>query len=182
MSRGFVIPSQISPPIVAAAGALVFLGSASPSAEATATIDSVFSATYQNYLIKWNLVASTAAHLLMQMRTSAPATETATNYNNSSTFSDTTAASTGTQITSAVSQFGLVIVGGYTISAGTMMMNNPFAAAVTMTTYHCSGSNGKIGFVGQGYYSGATSYSGVIFSQNTGTMTGDIRVYGISNS
>ena len=176
MSRGFVLPSQISPPIVAAASALTLIKTQTiGTAVASTAVADAFSATYDNYLITLNGgVASANQNLTMTLGA------TATGYSN---------ARFGMNFSGSVAQGGdSNIAFWYT---GTIDTNTNFALITVFspflnkrTTYSSSGCNNSQGLNQVGMLANTTSYTAFTLTGGDGaTLTGGvIRVYGYSNS
>ena len=165
--------------VTASSGALVYVGGASPSAAATVSIDNVFSATYENYLIKYNLTFSASSGTRIQLRVGG-VTTAGTGYNSSFFYSLMTSAATGNVVTGAAAHW-LPSQSGQ-VSRGTIEIYQPFTAVQTSITFEGITEDGTYNMSGGGQHTGATSFDGLHFSLSTGTITGTIRIYGRSNS
>ena len=166
-------------PAAAATSGLTYVGGASPSAAATVSIDNVFSATYENYLIKYNLTFSASSGTRIQLRVGG-VTTVGTGYNSSFFYSLMTSAATGNVVTGAAAHW-LPSQSGQ-VSRGTIEIYQPFTAVQTSITFEGITEDGTYNMSGGGQHTGVTSFDGLHFSLSTGTITGTIRIYGRSNS
>ena len=169
-------------PVAAPAAGLTFLTSATPSAAADVVFDSVFSSTYQNYLIQGVLTGSADAGVQIVFR--AGGTDYTTGgYNYSVLYNDTSSVGgTGGATGQTSGKFANSGSSGTSVFSSYIM--NPFTAAPT--GYMTSGSR----FIGGSgartdFYGGlnvSTSWDGLKLYPDSGTFTGTIRIYGIANS
>jgi len=164
------------------AGALVYITGASPSASSAVNINNCFTSTYQNYLIVFNLLGSTATNLSMRLR-NAGTDVTSSNYSymgQSIQPNGTSGAwnnSNGTKWD--VNDLATVK------TTGTITMMNPqetnYTTAQVNTTRLTNGTTGR--FITQGFTNNASlSSDGFSIFPDSGTCTGTVRVYGIANS
>lgn len=163
----------------ASGGAVTFTGVSSIS------LNGVFSATYQRYLVTYSGGGSAAPGTACNLRLRASGTDASgANYfmQRSQFYGSAVAAVRSASQTS--------ITCGFWDSISTMeascVINKPFAAANTVFL-GTAGSNSDTGNNGQldgtyGSHSLTTSYDGITFLPGTGTITGLIRVYGYKNS
>lgn len=168
-------------PVAAPAAGLTFLSSSSPSAAATLTMDSVFSSTYQNYLLVGTFTGSADADVKINFRTSGT-----DNVNNSysfvSLFSNTSTVSAGGSTTGTDARFVNSGSSGTSVFSSTIF--NPFASL------HTGYISTQTRFIGTGighcdFYGGFNtnqSFDGFKLSCSSGTFTGTVRLYGIANS
>ena len=163
--------------VTASSGALVFLSGASPSAAATVSIDNVFSATYENYLIKYNLTCS--AQLYIRLRVGG-VTTVGTGYNSTYEYSLTTSAANAIVVNGGIGFWAPQ--GAANVTRGTFNIYQPFTVVQTSATFENMAEGGEYYFNGGAQHTGATSFDGIHFLLSSGTMTGNIRIYGISNS
>jgi hypothetical protein len=137
-----------------------------------------FSATYQNYRIVYSATQSASTPLKLRLASGASVISTST-YRRGGWFissGGSTASFFGSNAESSV------IVqqnsGGFTID-----IFSPFEAAVTHLAYDTVVIDGA-GYArisGLGHNTNATSYDGIEFSPDSGTITGTVRVYGYNN-
>ena len=163
--------------VTATASGLVYVGGASPSAAATTSIDNVFSATYENYLIKYNLTCGGA--LRMQLRVGG-VTTVGTGYN--TTYEYYLMTGTGNAIVVNTGLGHWAMQGAATVARGTVEIYQPFTASSTSATFENISETGEYFFQGGAQHTGVTSFDGLQFSLAAGTMTGTIRIYGRANS
>ena len=157
--------------------ALVFLSSASPSAAATVSIDNVFSATYENYLIKYNLTCG--GSLRWQLRVGG-VTTVGTGYNTTYEYYLMTGTGNAIVVNTGLGHWSMQ--GASTLARGTVEVYQPFTASSTSATFENISETGEYFFQGGAQHTGSTSFDGLHFSLAAGTMTGTIRIYGRANS
>jgi len=162
--------------VTASAGALVYVGGGSPAAAATTSIDNVFNATYQNYLITYNL--TTSSTMRIQLRVGG-VTTVGSGYNSSYQYLLMTGAGNGIVVNGAVGYWAFQ--GASVIARGSFTLYQPFTTSTTSATFQNVSEDNQYTFAGGAAHTGSTSFDGLHFSLTSGTMTGDIRVYGISN-
>jgi len=169
-------------PVAAPAAGLTFLSSSSPSAAATLTMDSVFSTTYQNYLLVGTFTGSADADVTIKFRTGG-VDNVNSSYSYVSLFNNTTTVSPG-GLTTGDTKGKFTNSGSSGTSVFSSTIFNPFASLhtgyITQQTRFIGGSLGQCSFFG-GFNVG-TSFDGFKLSTNTGTFTGTVRLYGIANS
>jgi hypothetical protein len=172
---------------VGVAPALVYLGGTTAAASASINVDSVFSATYQNYLVQVsNFTASVEDFWAIRLRASG-STITASNYsqagqlnaNNSDTIfirrSTNTNAWYGDLVTTASTN-------PQTIN---LWIYNPFATQTTRgNVQSAGGTNADFRLGNYAFnYNATTSADGIaLVPYVSGTLSATIRVYGIVNS
>jgi hypothetical protein len=164
-----------------AAGAdsgMTLINATSFSAVSNQTINSIFSSTYQNYVIYLQATISTATAVLFQMRTGS--TDSATNYR-TERFSASGATLTGDR-DADTSNINCFLNAADAIS-GVISLFRPFEAAATGFMSEISGMNGTSAHIlkASGAHTTATSYDGLRLYPGSGTMTGTIRIYGVKN-
>lgn len=156
---------------------LTYVGGGSPSAAATTSIDNVFSATYQNYLITYNL--TTSSTMRIQLRVGG-VTTVGTGYNSAYQYLLTTGAGNG--IVNNGSLGFWAFQGASAVARGTFTLYQPFATTTTSATFTNLSETNEYAFAGGAAHTGVTSFDGLHFSLTSGTMTGNIRIYGVANS
>ena len=160
------------------AGGLTFINKYEPSSASTQNMNDIFSSTYKYYKIVWSVVMSDSAELQMRLRVSG--SDATTNYNISqlrTTGASSSGASQETAIGAIPASFGATSG----IKQGEMIVFNPFTATKTGINYHHYSENASSGVCGA-LHTDSTSYTGCSFYPATGTITGEITVYGFNRS
>jgi hypothetical protein len=168
-------------PTPPAAGAFVFITSATPSAVASVAIDNCFTSSYENYLVHCDFVGSATNAPVMQLRAGG-ATATGSNYRYQEvSWANTT--STGGRAT--LTEWYLA---GYTSTDRAQIMiqvSKPQLSArtgvIVQSINDLGGTNHSLRMLNGGHTL-ANSYDGFVITPVSGTLTGTIRVYGIANS
>jgi hypothetical protein len=161
---------------------MVLLSNLSFSGVASQSFNNVFSATYDNYLIKFNNVTSSGSGISINARLRASGTDnTSSNYVRRYLLSYATT----TVLGGADTQTSFLGVGKASTSLAndaTFTIANPFG---TMTTtgisYSVTGGPTEAGLeLGITAYGTTvtTSYDGITFFPSSGTFTGSISIYG----
>jgi hypothetical protein len=163
---------------------LTLLNTTSFSAVASASVDSVFTSTYDQYKILVTL-SGVSADGLMQLQLRASGSTLATNYNYITFLRNTgDADGNGANAGNATIFCGRVDGGtnndSYCLD---ILVNNPFAAKLTTFTGNIIGRD-SAGLAQGGtltsVHTSATSADGIIFSVSAGNATGIIKIYGIN--
>jgi len=163
---------------------LVLLNTTTVSASATVTIDSVFSSTYDDYVIKIDLSVAANSAFNMVLRKSG-ATLTGSTYSCTYWYGYLKGTSSGQPYYSGT-YFAFhqanVCRGVY----GNFNINSPFLTAYTTGTHQAvqydNGSAYPYIFQGGFYDENARSADGFQLNTPSSTMTGTVRVYGVKNS
>lgn len=151
------------------------------TAQATVTIDSVFSSSYDNYLIQISGTSTATQNLRAVFRTSAPA-DVITNYTTGSVYTN---AGAGPFRSSAISGsvFLLPAIGqsnsSFTINIKDVALAKPTAADYTSFAVFSTEIETAIGGC---VNTNSAAYTGIKFYVATGTFTATIRIYGLRNS
>jgi hypothetical protein len=154
----------------------VYVGGTSFSAQSTVNLDSVFSATYQNYKIELFITSSNQVMLQYRLRVGG-ASNTTLNYSNQYLVCDNTSVLAARNTGQNIGDVGQMVLSG--ISFMEVSVFDPFSAAPTgmLTNTGC--------FVGEAYMrnqanvmKASTSFDGISFIPISGTITGTVRVYG----
>jgi hypothetical protein len=167
------------------AGGLVFIGSSTPSAVASASFNSCFSATYQNYRVLINYTSGVGADQMTTMRLRVSGTDSTTGYKSINVNSGTAGGVTGQTDTAGTDEWYVTYYNNGTGSTVAIDIQNPFTATPT-SSYTNSGYVSAIGnYYVQSSFSvnnASTSYDGFTILTSGTSFTGTIRVYGYSNS
>ena len=172
------IPAWSTP----AAGAMTFITRSTASAVATVTLDSIFSSTYDTYLVVIErLYNSAGAALYLQLRYGS-STETAGYY--------------GTSVNFAATQTQVVVAGAIqsTVASQTHAgQSSSFAIWFNQVgntnegaNWHGTGQSGGLGpgapFAYGGWEINARTYTGLIFSSASGNITAEFSIYGLAKA
>ena len=165
------------------AGGLVLLNTTTITATATTNVNSVFSATYQNYYINFTLSAATGGNVDLTFRLRASGTDATTNYSNERIYGYNGTVGE-TRNSGGTDDWPLAQTNNTAQGAFQMSIMNPFDAAPTKQFSQLMSTGAANGFqldLIAGYNSNATSYDGFSILSG-GTISGTLRVYGLKNS
>jgi hypothetical protein len=184
---------EIAPPAVGANNVLtlptdsiqpgiVLINTTSFSAASTVSVNNCFTSAYENYQIVFNFNGSTTGETLLRMRVSGTDTS-GTSYDSQRI--EGTSSSTGGAINTSTSSFNI----GYAASAATTFnaFTNILAPQLATNTSMISSALRDSGVGGLwpqsavGRLRNTTQYDGFTLFPTSGTMTGNIRVYGYRN-
>jgi hypothetical protein len=161
---------------------LTYISSSSPSGASSLTMDSVFSSTYQNYLLVGTFTGSADADVPIIFRTGGT-DNTNASYSYVNLFNNTTTVSPG-GLTSGATSGKFTNSGSSGTSVFSTTIFNPFASLhtgyITNQTRFIGSGIGQCGFYGG--FNTTTSFDGFKLAPSSGTFTGTIRLYGIANS
>ena len=173
------IPAWSTP----AAGAMTFITRSTASAVATVTLDSIFSSTYDTYLVVIeSLVVSSAGSTYIQLRYGSTTETGGSYYGTTINFAATTTSAViagATQSTMATSQ-------NATQTSNYAIWFNQVGNASEGANWHGTGQSGSLGpgaptLYGCWNITGRT-YTGIIFSTSAGNITGQFSVYGLAKA
>jgi hypothetical protein len=157
---------------------LVLLNTTSFSAVASQSINDVFSATYQNYLILGNLSGSTGNPGDFRLRVSG-ADNSTNNYIRQTINADSTTLAAATQTSTLWTQFFVYSTADTSIFEA--IITNPFATAKTGYFARSTQEGSSLKIQG-GYHNVSSSFTGfTLLAQSGNTITGTVRVYGYNN-
>ncbi len=145
---------------------------------ASQALNDVFSATYKNYKVFLNLTMSTSLELRYRFRIPGVGDDISTNYR---TRINTAATTYVFSINSQDAGLGILKTTNADPISNEITFFNPFETAIT------SGMGfANFGIVGSTLYQGfifndTTSFSGIRFFTSTGTISGQISIYGIKD-
>ena len=168
----------------ASAGSLILITTQAISGVTSQSVNSVFSATYQNYLLVFSAYCATAANL-PTLKLRASGTDSSASYYSSflaHSFANTTQSDGQANQSSWGSRpLGQLNTSSNDLTGINMIIFNPFEAKNTSYAgnYMNSGTSGASGTTG-GIHNVATSYDGFTITNAT-AMTGTVRVYGLAN-
>ena len=177
------------------AGGLIYVGGGSTTSNVAAvTIDNVFSATYDNYLLIWDATSNGNGDFIMHFRSAggSPATQTASNYSYCMIGMDSAGGSESIHSTNdSQFQVGHGLYNNteldYPANSGFIYFNSPFSSTHTKTfngTFMNEASSGEHrSFSGGGLFQNQTSCGGVRLSFSSDSVNNcTARVYGLVNS
>jgi hypothetical protein len=166
-------------------GALTLISSTTYSSSSAHSVNDVFSATYDNYLILINTdSASTGADMNMRLRVSGSDNSSSNYYwanigNNASV-----SAYDGTNSGGTATSWRINYNDDTNGSTQTINIRNPYLSLVTSYNNHYLAieDNNAYPSTGGGRTTVTTSYTGFTIFPNSGNFTGKVRVYGYANS
>ncbi|CAB4145448.1 hypothetical protein UFOVP490_8 [uncultured Caudovirales phage] len=166
----------------APAAGLTYLASSSPSGSSSLTLDSVFSSTYQNYLLVGTFTGSADADVPITFRTGGT-DNTNASYSYVNLFNNTTTVSPG-GLTSGATNAKFTNSGSSGTSVFSATIFNPYASLhtgfITQQTRFIGSGIAQCSFFGG--FNTTQSFDGFKLAPSSGTFTGTIRLYGIANS
>lgn len=157
------------------------------TAASTVNVNNCFSATYQNYLV--NIVistTSTGSDAIMRMRVGG-ADATGSDYKWAVLTNNTSPSAAGAVASASSTSFNDSFL-GYGASGNVAMTATIFCpnqAAPTLITSHAVTepfATYLYNFVRAGKHTLSTAYDGFSLITNSGTITGNLRIYGLANS
>jgi hypothetical protein len=155
---------------------LVHINTTTFSAVASQSINDVFSATYDNYRIVLKVASSAGSDIRLRWRVGGSDNSTASSYfTQRSQFDGTTFNGARTNDTFAL--FGISDAG--LVSSISADIQSPFLTEQTLFTNLTARTGGNtISWVLSGHHNQSTSYDGFSFFPTSGTITGQISVFG----
>jgi hypothetical protein len=162
-----------------ATNGLTLINTTSFSGVASQSINDVFSATYQNYIIRGNFSGSTGNYGNFRLRVSG-ADDSTSNYARQTINADSASLSTATESTTAWNQFFVYSTSNTGILEA--IICNPFAAERTSYFSRATQDGTSLKIQG-GRHNVTSSFTGFTLIPVTvgNTISGTIRVYGLAN-
>ena len=164
---------------------LVLLDATDFSAVSSVSVDNVFSATYNNYLITCVIsAASAAAEIRSRLRLSGTDATGATDYRNNRAFAyQTTDGATGGNAAYWINSFTATTYNDVA-SFQTTIWNPALAQRTSKYTISNEGNNGleNVNSAIGAMHKQATAYDGITIYPASGTITGKLRIYGLADS
>lgn len=158
---------------------LVPLNTTTFSAVSSVSVNSVFSATYDNYMVVHNITASSATVIRQRLRVSGT-DNSGSNYLRGGYYVGVYANSVFSSTNNATESFFTLGSTNATVGfGGVLNFIAPFQTQYTKITSHSGGADLGVGMC---VFNGTTSFDGFSFIPDSGTITGTIRVYGYRNS
>jgi hypothetical protein len=155
---------------------MVLLNTTSFSAVASQSVNDVFSATYENYVILFNATHATGGDVNIRLRVSSA--DASTNYTNQRLFGNATTVTTS--LNNTTTSWPINIGGGSSRKISRLEVFGPFLTQST-AALNQFGDNGA-GYVGINTlgHTDSTSYTGFTLIASAGTLTGNVSVYGFN--
>jgi hypothetical protein len=172
---------------VGAASGLVYISGATFTTVATVSMPSgTFTSTYQNYVVTFNITASSVSQTIGIRVNNVGTPRTATNYFGAKTDVDASAGQTLTGSSSATLINSMATLDTYITLGATIQVYSPTATTThTSFTGQTFGANNGLGgsanTIFGGSYNALEAHDGLTFVVG-GTISGNYRVYGIANS
>jgi hypothetical protein len=187
-SSGQVLTVSAGAPAWAApssASKYVLLNQTTMSAVASQTIDSIFSSSYNSYIVVLDTLYVSAGVGQLQLQYVYSGTAQTTTYYQGALSPFSGSASTG--YLNVNNGSNLVILDGIYTSSTTFMsqtqLNITYAGATGSPTTSFSGFNAYNvqGLIGSGFCNTSRVYTGLKFIPSTGNLSGRISIYGVAN-
>lgn len=155
---------------------IVLLNTTTFTTVASQSINNVFSATYQNYLVQFKGGASADTTLKMNLRVGGVDNTTASSYVLQRVNADSTTLAAARSTTTFWDSMNVYSTQDNIFN---LTISNPFAAEFTLINANNTKYNVYQAF--GGFHNQNTSYDGFTFTPSTGTITGTVRIYGYAN-
>ena len=166
-------------------GALILTGSADFTTSSAVNINDCFSATYLNYLVLFNISSSSAADADIAARLRVGGSDDSTsNYFRNTLFNNGTSVA-GLRVNSATSWDLLQVASSKNAQVALQMtIFDPFESITTKAISHSNrwNSSDNNQATATMEHRVSSSFTGISFFPNTGTITGKIRIYGYTLS
>ena len=176
MSRGFVLPSQISPPIAAAGGLVVVKAETAFTTVGSVTADDVFTSSYTNYRIVITASGGTDTGATFQFRVGGAAA--GSNYNRQYLQADSTTVSAGR--TTAQASFPYSAARNVAVTEIIELFGPQLAAATNISIIGIQNgvdaTTPRVTVI-TGNHSTATAYDGIALTFGS-NMSGRYTIYG----
>jgi hypothetical protein len=169
-------------------GGLALIATSTFTTASSVIFDSVFSSSYNNYLLTFNITAATAtAYVNCVFRTGGSDISTAV-YGFSGGTASTSSGAVTNEIASATQGGSLISrtnTGGNGYASGSINIYNPFASTYTFADSMSIAATGTTGAFSNyrisTAFTGTNSFDGFKFNPGSGTITGTAKVYGLQN-
>ncbi len=163
------------------AGGLVHINTTTFSAVSSVSLNTVFTSTYENYLIQMVVSASSVDGSISQLRLRAAGTDAATNYFHSTSRTYWSGSLAFYTSGNPATIYYINENSSNAINMATIQFFTPNLVTKTAMT-HTAIRAGQAAEFGGCSHGTAAAYDGFSISANSGTITGTIRVYGYKNS
>ena len=150
------------------------------SAVSNVSLNGIFSATYANYRVVLGIASSGGAAGTRFRFRSSGTDNTGSNYYVAAVSKDSSLSTINNENADPTTSYRIG-TGGNNFSAMSLEVYNPFASDYTSMhslTGALTNTNESHWFTGGGGFSGTTSFDGITFFLDSGTLTGTVSVYG----
>jgi hypothetical protein len=158
-----------------ATNGMVLLNTTSFSGQSSVSINDIFSATYKNYKIILDTVASTSIAIRARLRVGGTDNSTSSSYTSQEVRGSSTTASAFSTVDNFF-QFGYA---NTTASLVELTLINPFLSV--NTSFSSFGGRSDRSALVSGFHNQTTSYTGITWIAESGTITGTLYIYGYKN-
>jgi hypothetical protein len=176
-----IVPSSVA--VGSGTGSVDSLGTVTFSGVSSISLNNAFSATYKNYRIILSFNTSTAV-VGTRFRLRASGTDnTSSNYYIAAISKDSSVSTINNENADPTTSYRIGTAAN-NFSSMSLEIHNPFASDYTSMhniTGALSNTNESHWFTGGGGFSGTTSFDGITFFLDSGTLTGTISIYGYTN-
>jgi len=157
-------------------GGLIHIDTTSVSSVSSVAVDSVFSSDYRSYLIHYNLLGSTALAFTSRLRTGGTP-------NSSSSYIQQSLRSASTTVSSSTTTTTNIVLGTQTSTKhfGNFTFVDPNFNNRRTSFYFTGTAGGTNIFTAVGLFDADTQFDGFEITPNTGTFSGEITVWGLTN-
>jgi hypothetical protein len=160
---------------------LVWINTTTVSGASLVTFSNVFSSTFADYLLLWSGVSSVANAQIAYRNANTGTPTSGSNYNQVEVYSNNAVAPSN--YAGGASDRMHLFDGGTASGTGSAFIFDPFLATPTRVKSSSVGFTSNTSFstviVQGGSHTLSTSYDGFVLTPNTGTITGDFRLYGL---
>jgi hypothetical protein len=160
---------------------IVFISAQTVAAAATITFTNVFTSTFSDYFLTWSGVSSVANAQIAYRNATSGTPTTGANYNAIENYSNNATAPSNFA-GGALDRMHL-FDGGTASGTGSAYIFDPFLASPTRLQTSSVGFTSSTSFstiaVAGGSHTLSTSFDGFVLTPNTGSITGDFRLYGL---
>jgi len=160
---------------------IVRISTTSFSASSAVNLNDIFSTTYKNYMVMFQITsASGTGNLQARMRVSG-ADNTTSNYYSVYDYIWVSGATAGSTKSNAATQFQFSFISDAQMAIP-FTVSNPFESTQTFVAApdFMAGDGYKVNTAG--WFNAATSFTGMSFFPTTGTITGEVTVYGMKRA
>jgi hypothetical protein len=166
---------------IAASAGLTLINSTTVTTQSAIAIDNVFSSTYDNYLIMFQVTANSAADIDFYWYGRISGTDTTANYN-TQMIRQTSTTLTGTNLSSSRFLNVQSTYAAYARSAMVLFSPNLATKTVAITDAFDIENGSPTQRRYAGFQDSDSQFTGFKISTSSGTFSGKIKIYGYKNS